>query len=88
MFDAAHFNHHTLLGVQLCMTRAENEGKREVSTICLLIQNRWALIANHDGENKSLDEMLNSKKSHAYNMINISKTKQEVLYILMNTQKL
>ena len=28
-----------------------------------LIQNRWALIANHDGENKSLDKMLNSKKS-------------------------
>ena len=48
------------------MTRAENEENtqnRGPYYMFYLIQNHWALIANHDGKDKSLDEMLNSKKS-------------------------
>ena len=45
------------------MTQPAKVINRGLYYMLYLIQNRWALIANHDGENKSLDEMLNSKKS-------------------------
>ena len=54
---------HTLLNARIRMTQPAKVINRGLYYMLYLIQNRWALIANHDGENKSLDEMLNSKKS-------------------------